>query len=66
MARKGQEKRLLQPGESVMIGEVKYMGQEHRIKGKLDDGNWISVKNTENGFLWVQPAPKTCPKGASS
>ena len=42
-------------GQIVRIVEIRENMFTQRIRGKLDDGSWISIKDTESGHVWFIP-----------
>ena len=43
-------------GQIVDVVEVKEIKNQNRIRGKLENGLWISLKDTEKGTYWVNPS----------
>merc|ERR1719313_2337756 len=43
----------LNKGATVEIVEIERI--EKRIRGRLADGGWISIRNTDTGFMWAAP-----------
>ena len=36
--------------------KIKNITSEHRIRGQIKDSlDWVSIKNTKNGYIWMKP-----------
>ena len=54
LERDSDKQRMLDEGDCVHVVEVRLLPEEQRIRGRLSDGGWISMKNTESGYMWVR------------
>jgi hypothetical protein len=52
----GETLRALEVGQLVRIVEVQDVVEDKRIRGRLLEGGWISMKNTTDGSVWVTQA----------
>lgn len=50
----------LSKGVIVEIVEVRRVENDSRIRGRLADGGWISLRNTATGFAWALPQVLPC------
>ena len=61
LARDSKDLRVIPAGVVLHIVETKLIGNrivetnKNRIRGKLAEGGWISIMNTETDFCWAQP-----------
>merc|ERR1719421_1396213 len=46
---------ILRTGTLVHVLEVKNVVEESTIRGKIESGGWISIKNTKTGHAWAMP-----------
>jgi hypothetical protein len=54
-SKKQEATRELAKGHVVDIVEIRILEKEKRIRGRLATGGWVSLSNTENGYVWAQP-----------
>merc|ERR1711871_1073749 len=47
--------RVLHEGDRVEIVEIHNLDAVKRTRGRLAAGGWISILNTENGYVWAEP-----------
>lgn len=47
--------RELAQGDAVEVVEIRSLEADKRVRGRLAEGGWISIFNTENGYAWAVP-----------
>jgi len=41
-------------GEIIKIVKIIEIKKDRRIRGQTDKGDWISLKDTQKGYVWVE------------
>merc|ERR1719316_911263 len=52
-------------GERVQVVELARLEKDHKIRGRVSSGGWISIKDTKSGRAWAQRVTGETPEGAN-
>ena len=40
-------------GSTVVVVETRVMPEDHRVRGRIEQGGWVSLVNTRNSVSWA-------------